>query len=278
MSHNLYWAIYQNLEEELIELSNNIHVDDNQLKVYSMKIAEMLIRVVVEVESIAKELYFQNGGDKPDDNQLFFDTDCLSYLNEKWILSKKKIQVVFGQFYFDIDENKILTPLEKAHLRGKEKWIKAYQAIKHNRRNSLKNANLKNLIPALAGLFILNLYYKNEVIELGNDANGTGFDASQGSKIFAVLPAKEIPFSVSVNDPVENNNDDEYIYVISPNKEDGDKLKYALIELMDELNKELSTGKKISEKDIIQKGHEIDLGKVLRETKYEAILNKRDKK
>jgi len=277
MSHNLYWAIYQNLEEELIELSNNIHVDDNQLKVYSMKIAEMLIRVAVEVESIAKELYFQNGGDKPDDNQLFFDTDCLSYLNEKWILSKKKIQVVFGQFYFDIDENKILTPLEKAHLRGKEKWIKAYQGIKHNRRNSLKNANLKNLIPALAGLFILNLYYKNEVIELGNDANGTGFDASQGSKIFAVLPAKEIPLSVSVNDPVENNND-EYIYVISPNKEDGDKLEYALIELMDQLNKELSTGKKISEKDIIQKGHEIGLGKVLRETKYEAILNKRDKK
>ena len=277
MSHNLYWAIYQNLEEELIELSNNIHVDDNQLKVYSMKIAEMLIRVAVEVESIAKELYFQNGGDKPDDNQLFFDTDCLSYLNEKWILSKKKIQVVFGQFYFDIDENKILTPLEKAHLRGKEKWIKAYQGIKHNRRNSLKNANLKNLIPALAGLFILNLYYKNEVIELGNDANGTGFDASQGSKIFAVLPAKEIPLSVSVNDPVENNND-EYIYVISPNKEDGYKLEYALIELMDQLNKELSIGKKISEKDIIQKGHEIGLGKVLRETKYEAILNKRDKK
>lgn len=277
MSHNLYWAIYQNLEEELIELSNNIHVDDNQLKVYSMKIAEMLIRVAVEVESIAKELYFQNGGDKPDDNQLFFDTDCLSYLNEKWILSKKKIQVVFGQFYFDIDENKILTPLEKAHLRGKEKWIKAYQGIKHNRRNSLKNANLKNLIPALAGLFILNLYYKNEVIELGNDANGTGFDASQGSKIFAVLPAKEIPLSVSVNDPVENNND-EYIYVISPNKENGDKLEYALIELMDQLNKELSIGKKISEKDIIQKGHEIGLGKVLRETKYEAILNKRDKK
>lgn len=277
MSHNLYWAIYQNLEEELIELSNNIHVDDNQLKVYSMKIAEMLIRVAVEVESIAKELYFQNGGDKPDDNQLFFDTDCLSYLNEKWILSKKKIQVVFGQFYFDIDENKILTPLEKAHLRGKEKWIKAYQGIKHNRRNSLKNANLKNLIPALAGLFILNLYYKNEVIELGNDANGTGFDASQGSKIFAVLPAKEIPLSVSVNDPVENNND-EYIYVISPNKEDGDKLEYALIELMDQLNKELSIGKKISEKDIIQKGHEIGLGKVLRETKYKAILNKRDKK
>ena len=72
MPHNLYWAIYQNLEEDLIELSNNIHIDDNQLSVYSMKIAEMLIRISVEVESIAKELYFQNGGDKPDDNKLFF--------------------------------------------------------------------------------------------------------------------------------------------------------------------------------------------------------------
>ena len=59
MSHNLYWAIYQNLEEGLIELSNNIHIDDEQLNVYSMKIAEMLIRISVEVESIAKELYFK---------------------------------------------------------------------------------------------------------------------------------------------------------------------------------------------------------------------------
>ncbi len=275
MSHNLYWAIYQNLEEGLIELSNNIHIDDNQLSVYSMKIAEMLIRISVEVESIAKELYFQNGGDKPDDNKLFFDTDCLNYLNEKWFLSKKKIQVVSGQFYFDSDENKMLIPLNKAHIRGKENWIKAYQGIKHNRRNSLKNANLKNLIHALAGLFLLNLYYKNDSIELGSDSKGTSFDASLGSKIFAVLPAKNRTISINVNDQDDN---DEYVYIISPREEDSEKLKDKLLELMDKINNDPSPNKEISEGYIIQKAREIDFGKILNETKYEAILNKRDKK
>ena len=240
-----------------------------------MKIAEMLIRISVEVESIAKELYFQNGGDKPDDNKLFFDTDCLNYLNEKWFLSKKKIQVVSGQFYFDSDENKILIPLNKAHIRGKEKWIKAYQGIKHNRRNSLKNANLKNLIHALAGLFLLNLYYKNDSIELGSDSKGTGFDASLGSKIFAVLPAKNRTISINVNDQDDN---DEYVYIISPREEDSEKLRDKLLELMDKINNDPSPNKEISEGYIIQKAREIDFGKILNETKYEAILNKRDKK
>ena len=51
---------------------------------------------------------------KPDDNKLFFDTDCLKYLNEKWDLSKKKVQVVSGQFYFNKEENNVLIPLKKS--------------------------------------------------------------------------------------------------------------------------------------------------------------------
>ena len=277
MSHNLYWSIYQNLEEGLIELSNNIHIDDEQLNVYSMKIAEMLIRISVEVESIAKELYFKNGGNKPDDNKLFFDTDCLKYLNKKWDLSKKKVQVVSGQFYFNKEENNVLTPLEKAHNRGGEEWLKAYQAFKHNRRNSLKDVSLKNLIHALAGLFLLNLYYKNESIELGTDSKGIGFDASLGSKIFAVLPAKTLPVSTDENDEIENNND-EYVYIISPKKEDREKLRDKLLELIDKINNDPSPNKEFSEEYILQKVTEIDLEKIRNETKYEAILNKKDKK
>ena len=34
MSNNLYWSVYQNLEKELIELTNHIHVDDKQINVY----------------------------------------------------------------------------------------------------------------------------------------------------------------------------------------------------------------------------------------------------
>lgn len=61
--NNYYWAVYKNLERELSDLSNLIHIDDKQLNVYSIKIAELLLRTVVEIESISKTLYFQNGGE-----------------------------------------------------------------------------------------------------------------------------------------------------------------------------------------------------------------------
>jgi hypothetical protein len=79
---NIFWNIYKNIERELIEISNIIHMDDNQLSIYSPKITELLIRTVVEVEAISKELYFENGGDKENDNQLFFDTDCIDFLEK----------------------------------------------------------------------------------------------------------------------------------------------------------------------------------------------------
>ena len=58
----LYWQVYKNLEKEFFGLADVIHVDDKQLEVYSMKIADLLIRTVVEIEAIAKELYLSNGG------------------------------------------------------------------------------------------------------------------------------------------------------------------------------------------------------------------------
>ena len=56
--------------------------DDDQLDVYSMKIADLLVRCAVEIESLSKELYWSNGGQKQYDlngneRKLYFDTDCI---------------------------------------------------------------------------------------------------------------------------------------------------------------------------------------------------------
>lgn len=34
---NPYWSVYKNLEKEIVELSNLVHFDDNQLSIYSVK-------------------------------------------------------------------------------------------------------------------------------------------------------------------------------------------------------------------------------------------------
>lgn len=101
MGNNLYWNVYKSLERELLSLAEIIHIDDSQLDVYSMKIADLLIRTTVEIESISKELYFREGGTKPDDKDLYFDTDCLALLESKWSLSKSsygfKSNIIFGR-------------------------------------------------------------------------------------------------------------------------------------------------------------------------------------
>lgn len=91
---NLYWSIYKNLERELIELSNKIHFCDKQDNVYSVHISDLLIRTSVEIEALSKELYKLAGGnmkpldDDGNERDLFFDTDCIQYLDFNWGITK----------------------------------------------------------------------------------------------------------------------------------------------------------------------------------------------
>lgn len=242
---NIFWNIYKNIERELIEISNIIHIDDNQLSVYSPKITELLIRTVVEVEAISKELYLKNGGNKENDNQLFFDTDCIKFLEEKWLLSKKKVIVSAPNFYFNNEDNRVLTPLRKANKRGSSssKWLIAYQAVKHNRNNSLSEGNLKNLIGALAGLYVLNIYYKDLVYSLYRDSNGTNFDNSLGSSIFSVDIHKytDITYDNEKGDmPYKKSiNYDSSVYIIEPTQKSKDDFKEQCCLFISNFNKEI---------------------------------------
>lgn len=237
MSSNFYWTVYKNLERELIDLSNLIHIDDKQIEIYSVKIAELLLRTVVEIESISKSLYFQNGGTKPDDINLFFDTDCIDLLENKWLLSKKQVQISAPNFYFTLSENRILTPLKKANKRGTSSsdWQRAYQAIKHNRVTSLPKANIKHLLRAMASLYILNLYYNDNNYLLDKDSAGTNFDSTLSSSIFSVK--LHINTDVSTGVAYSKNPDfDECVYLLKPTDETRDALQLKLTEINEETN------------------------------------------
>lgn len=192
---NMFWTIYKNLEKELIELSNNIHFCDKQASVYSVHISDLLIRTSVEIEALSKELYKLAGGnmapldDEGKPRDLFFDSDCIQYLDINWEITKKKVSVVSPHFYFTETENLVLRPLKDCNKRGNGRWKKAYQAVKHNRIESLSTGNIANLIRAMAALYILNLYYRNETYCLGTPINTAPFDCRMGSDIFSVFIA-----------------------------------------------------------------------------------------
>lgn len=190
--NNLYWSVYKNLEKELLETARHIHFCDNQLSVYSIRIADLLVRTCIEIEALSKELYRSLGGNiNPTDangasRPLYFDTDCLKLLEDKWDISKKEVIISSSEFYFKSYGS--LTPLKKSYKRGTSgsKWKQAYQAVKHDRYNNLKVGNVSNLIEAMAALFLLNLFYRD------SSYSEKSFDPGVGSSLFSVKIANAL--------------------------------------------------------------------------------------
>lgn len=223
---NVFWPVYKNLEQEVLNLSKYIIFNDEQLKVYSLTIADLIIRASIDVEAISKELYYRLGGKKDivdnDGNKrdLYFDTDCLEMLKNKWGIDKKKISIATPNFFFENKEHKYLTPLNKANKRGDSgcKWKRAYQALKHDRINSLKKANIENLIYVMGALYILNLYYRDEIMSL---TETDIFDNRLGSEIFSVAYSKSSGLhpSLEMNEQsisfAQNDNLDESVYIVT---------------------------------------------------------------
>lgn len=168
---NLYWSVYEALEEETLVLADNILFNNEQLGVYSVKLGNLIVRSAIEIEALSKELYCSLGGEpkifdeeKNQERFPYFDMECLDLLVRKWKIDKKKIQIVSSKIYFNQD-NSVLTPLRKCNkARDKgSQWNRAYQALKHNRTQSMEKATVINLLNALGALYILNLYYRNDV-------------------------------------------------------------------------------------------------------------------
>ena len=189
MKSNLFWQVYRNLEKEFLSVAGVIHIDDNQLNVYSMRIADLLVRTVVEIESIAKQLYIENEGKETDPKKMYFDTVCMEHLNNKWLLEKKVVNVVSPSLYLEKEENLVLTPLVNAQYRSPRSsiWNQAYQAVKHDRANSLSEwGRIRFLLQGLAALYVLNLYYKDDkYLDLTMSAKND-MDSSFGSSLFSV--------------------------------------------------------------------------------------------
>ena len=99
----IFWQVFKNLEHEFLDLANVIHINDSQQEVYSMKIADIIIQTVVEIEALSKELYILNGGAVVPDEEMYFDTVCMNYLNNIWNLENKVVLVVSPNIYFDND-------------------------------------------------------------------------------------------------------------------------------------------------------------------------------
>ncbi len=182
----IYFPVYRRIEKEVQELASAIYFCDDQRGVYSLDVADLIVRCVVEIESLAKDIFrFENKAEpkKPG--------DCFKWMDETWKISKKKVIIVSPYFHFEQMKN--FSPFDYIN-KSEEDYYSIYNAIKHDRVKNINMATIYALVRALGALYILNVYFKNDRLQLQDDHYGVHIDKTFGSDIFSVevAPCKDI--------------------------------------------------------------------------------------
>jgi len=93
---NMFWTVYKKLEKDVIDLSYYIHFSDeptksghNQIWTFSNQIADLLIAISTQVESLFLELYNIEFNTKPADIGA-----GINAIDKKWNLSAKQVKII----------------------------------------------------------------------------------------------------------------------------------------------------------------------------------------
>lgn len=157
---NEYWNYYEMLEDDFIKTIRFIEIDEYNYNVFSVEYVKQLQAICSEVDVIFKAISkFHGCGDLKNINQ--YASMILDKYNE---IGDKIINVKYKK---DIEIKPFLSWSGKSEYSELEWWSgsKGYNGVKHDRVVNFKNANLKNVINALAGLFLLEMYFLKEICD-----------------------------------------------------------------------------------------------------------------
>ncbi len=265
----LFWQTYLNLEKDFLDIAKYIYIADEvpvknsatgtqfcntQLDTFSPFIGDLLVRACIEIEAISKELYFQFGGEKDrGDNDLYFDEDCLKLIDTKCNTHKKAVLVSCPSFNLTKEENACFKPLKEAHKRKGTRWGKAYQALKHDRYFSIRQATIRNLIHAMGALFLLNIYCR-KISLTSKFTEISTLDFSLGSSIFSVKqPDQQYVVSImNGRDVTERLQADESPFVLKYTDRCYRKVLGAYQEMIDKINDYWQVQPELKEPEFIQ--------------------------
>lgn len=143
---------YLLIENDLKEIFKYIDPNDTNLDTFSIKNYELLLRACTEFETNAKLILFANKYPRsiiPNPKLCindYFRINAIAKLNEY------KVHLNFWT-----PNNKTLSPFSNWNTitYNSLTWYKAYNNVKHHRSTYFHEANLENVINAVAGVFII---------------------------------------------------------------------------------------------------------------------------
>lgn len=145
---NIHWPYYLSLESDVDRLSRYIEFTEDNYSTYSAELVCIFLSIGSEVDVVMKEVCAivspSSVLSNIDSYKKVIKTEIPSLITESAISSK------FGLYF---------KPWEKWEAtRGNPVWWKQYNNVKHQRNDFYSQANLKNVLEALAALYIVNVY------------------------------------------------------------------------------------------------------------------------
>lgn len=135
---------------DLYTLFNYVEPNDSNLNVFSHRIYELFLRTATEVESNFKGILVANNYQPHNRGNLNISNDYFKLAN---VLKLSEYGVTFKRW----NSNNIFKPFATWNTNSYTPlpWYQSYNKVKHNRQDNFHEANMENLMNALAGLLCL---------------------------------------------------------------------------------------------------------------------------
>ena len=150
----IHWNYFLSIESDVLNLSRYIEFTEENNDSYSIEQARILLSTSAEVDVVAKSLCKRINPEAPASNIIQYQNALAGKLGDFGIPEIHEIQVTIPRFGLRFH------PWERwSQENTPPKWWRAHTDVKHERNINFNQANLKNTLNSVAGLFVLLIVY-----------------------------------------------------------------------------------------------------------------------
>lgn len=150
-----HWNYFLSLEDDLIALSRWIEFDASNFNCFSLELARLLLTASSEVDVVAKEIC--KGRENRDLSRANIETYRQVILRAHESIPHETVDIRIHGLTLQPWAN--WAPGDNA---TSPDWWKANNGIKHDRTENYHEASLKNVLNAVAGLFVLLTFHHEQ--------------------------------------------------------------------------------------------------------------------
>lgn len=152
-----HWNYFLSVEQDLERLSRFIEFDEQNYGCFSLEIVRILVSAAAEVDVVCKQIcQALNPASTAEKINHYRDEIIPAYP----IMAR--FEVLLPRYGLSL-----IPWHEWSRPNGVPSWWTAYNKIKHSRHTEYQRANLKNVLNAVAGLFVACLYLYKDKASLG---------------------------------------------------------------------------------------------------------------